>query len=36
LLDTLHVEEFTDAERARLAPYFSYTDRNVFALKNVP
>jgi thymidylate synthase ThyX len=36
LLDTLHVEEFTDAERARLAPYFTNTDRHVFALTNLP
>jgi thymidylate synthase ThyX len=29
-------ERFTDDERARLAPYFSNTDRHVFALTNLP
>ena len=36
MLDTLHVEDFTEAERARLAPYFTNTDRHVFALTNLP
>jgi thymidylate synthase ThyX len=31
-----HAESFTDAERARLAPYFTNTDRHVFALTNLP
>jgi thymidylate synthase ThyX len=30
------VEEFTEAERARLAPYFTNLDRPVFALRNLP
>src|SRR2546427_5135894 len=30
------VETFTEAERARLAPYFTNTDRPVFALVNLP
>ena len=29
-------EEFTDAERARLAPYFTNLDGHVFALTNLP
>jgi thymidylate synthase ThyX len=29
-------EPFSDAERARLAPYFSNTDKHVFALTNLP
>ena len=29
-------EEFTDDERARLEPYFTNTDRHVFALTNLP
>jgi thymidylate synthase ThyX len=29
-------ESFTDEERARLAPYFTNTDRHVFALVNLP
>jgi thymidylate synthase ThyX len=30
------VEEFTEAERARLAPYVTNLDRPVFALRNLP
>jgi thymidylate synthase ThyX len=30
------VEDFTEAERARLAPYFTNLDRPVFALRNLP
>jgi len=30
------VEEFTEEERARLAPYFTNLDRPVFALRNLP
>ena len=30
------VEEFTDDERARLAPYVTNLDRPVFALRNLP
>jgi thymidylate synthase ThyX len=30
------VEEFTEDERARLAPYFTNLDRPVFALRNLP
>ena len=30
------VEEFTDEERARLAPYVTNLDRPVFALRNLP
>jgi thymidylate synthase ThyX len=30
------VEEFTDTERARLAPYVTNLDRPVFALRNLP
>jgi thymidylate synthase ThyX len=30
------VEEFTEAEQARLAPYFTNLDRPVFALRNLP
>jgi thymidylate synthase ThyX len=30
------VEQFTDAERARLAPYFTNLDGHVFALTNLP
>jgi hypothetical protein len=29
-------EEFTDDERARLAPYVTNLDRPVFALRNLP
>ncbi len=29
-------ETFTDEERARLAPYFTNTDRHIFALTNLP
>ena len=31
-----HAEQFTDAERTRLAPYFTNSDRHVFALTNLP
>jgi hypothetical protein len=30
------VEEFSDEERARLAPYVTNLDRPVFALRNLP
>ena len=33
---TDRAEEFTDAERARLAPYFTNLDGHVFALRNLP
>jgi thymidylate synthase ThyX len=33
---TYWVEEFTDEERARLAPYVTNLDRPVFALRNLP
>src|SRR6187402_2813799 len=36
LLPADHAERFTDAERARLAPYFTNSDRHVFALINLP
>ena len=32
----VHAESFTDDERAKLAPYFTNTDRHVFALTNLP
>jgi thymidylate synthase ThyX len=36
LLPTSAAETFTDAERARLAPYFTNLDGHVFALTNLP
>ena len=30
------VEAFTDSEQAKLAPYFTNTDRHIFALTNLP
>jgi thymidylate synthase ThyX len=36
VLSATHAEQFTEEERARLAPYFSNTDRHVFALTNLP
>ena len=36
MLPTDHAEPFTDDERAKLAPYFTNTDRHVFALINLP
>ena len=36
MLSADHAEQFTPEERARLTPYFSNTDRHVFALTNLP
>ena len=36
MLASTHAEPFTDEERARLAPYFTNSDRHVFALTNLP
>ncbi len=36
MLPADHAEPFTDAERARLAPYFTNNDRHIFALTNLP
>jgi thymidylate synthase ThyX len=36
LLQTRHAEEFSPVERAKLAPYFTNTDRHIFALTNLP
>ena len=36
MLSSTHAEQFTDAERAALAPYFTNADRHVFALTNLP
>jgi thymidylate synthase ThyX len=36
VLSPPQAEQFTDDERAQLAPYFSNTDRHVFALTNLP
>jgi thymidylate synthase ThyX len=36
VLSATDAEQFTDEERARLAPYFTNTDRHVFALTNLP
>ena len=36
MLSSTHAEQFTDAERATLAPYFTNADRHVFALTNLP
>ena len=36
MLSPTHAEEFSEAERAKLAPYFTNTDRHVFALTNLP
>jgi thymidylate synthase ThyX len=30
------IEEFTDSEQAKLAPYFTNTDHHIFALTNLP
>ena len=36
VLSATQAERFTDEERATLAPYFTNTDRHVFALTNLP
>ena len=36
MLPADHAEPFTDDERARLSPYFTNSDRHVFALTNLP
>jgi len=36
VLSADHAEQFTPEERARLSPYFTNTDRHVFALTNLP
>ena len=36
MLPAEQAEHFSDAERARLAPYFTNSDRHVFALTNLP
>jgi thymidylate synthase ThyX len=36
VLSATQAEQFTDEERARLAPYFTNSDRHVFALTNLP
>jgi thymidylate synthase ThyX len=36
LLPADHAEQFSDDERAKLAPYFTNSDRHVFALTNLP
>ena len=36
MLPADHAEQFSDAERTRLAPYFTNADRHVFALTNLP
>jgi thymidylate synthase ThyX len=36
VLPAAHAEQFTPEEEARLAPYFTNTDRHVFALTNLP
>ena len=36
MLTSRHPEEFTEDERAKLTPYFTNTDKHVFALTNLP
>jgi thymidylate synthase ThyX len=36
VLPPTHAEHFTDEERAKLAPYFTNSDKHVFALTNLP
>ena len=36
MLQTQHGEQFTAAERAKLAPYFTNTHEHIFALTNLP
>ena len=36
VLTSQRPEEFTEDERAKLTPYFTNTDRHVFALTNLP
>jgi hypothetical protein len=36
VLSATHAEQFSDEQRAALAPYFTNTDRHVFALTNLP
>jgi thymidylate synthase ThyX len=36
VLSATHAEQFTDEERAALSPYFTNTDKHVFALTNLP
>ena len=36
MLPADHAELFTDTERARLAPFFTNSDRHIFALTNLP
>ena len=36
MLSATHAEQFSEEERTALAPYFTNTDRHVFALTNLP